>query len=255
MSGKAISNSTLGLRFMQNAQRAKLQAQVEAEQAKIRDDAEWSVSQDVRDAWGTDASSSSTSGLKQKKTQSVTYEASYVPFIFDEEEKEEGEDDMGASSALVRGRRSFNERGQEVLRKEVRESDNEAEGPAGEAAGRSDPLKGKGRPGSISGFKAPLPTKSKDSKKARTKTAQQLVHETAAVASVSLSSAPPSRAAVAKSEPAGFMKPAGVDAPPPTNAKQGQKKRQRDRDSTVDSTESKGKKRKKKVEADLATVG
>ena len=37
---------------MQNAQRAKLQSQVEAEQAKIKDDAEWSVSQDVRDAWG-----------------------------------------------------------------------------------------------------------------------------------------------------------------------------------------------------------
>jgi len=250
MSGKAISNSTLSLRFMQNAQRARLQAQVEAEQAKIRDDAEWSVSQDVRDAWGIDPSSSSTSGLKQKKTQSVTYEASYVPFIFDEEEKEEGEDDTGAPSALVRGRRSFNERGQEIPRKEVHESDNEAQEPAGE----SNPLKGKGRPGSISGFKAPLPIKSKDSKKARSKTAQQLIHETAAVASVSLSSAPPSGAAIAKSEPAGFMKPAGVDAPPPTNAKQGQKKRQRDHD-TADSTESKGKKRKKKVEADLVTVG
>lgn len=37
---------------MQNAQRAKLQAQVEAEQANIKDDAEWSVAQDVREAWG-----------------------------------------------------------------------------------------------------------------------------------------------------------------------------------------------------------
>ena len=43
---------------MQNAQRAKLQAQVEAEQAKIKDDAEWSVSQEVRDAWGIGQSSS-----------------------------------------------------------------------------------------------------------------------------------------------------------------------------------------------------
>ena len=61
MSGKSISNSTLSLRFMQNAQRAKLQAQVEAEQAKIKDDAEWSVPQEVRDAWGIGSSSGSSS--------------------------------------------------------------------------------------------------------------------------------------------------------------------------------------------------
>ncbi len=48
----------MSLRFMQNAQRAKLQAQVEAEQAKVKDDAEWSVSQEVRDAWGIRQSSS-----------------------------------------------------------------------------------------------------------------------------------------------------------------------------------------------------
>lgn len=59
MSGKTISNSTLSLRFMQNAQRAKLQAQVDAEQAKIKDDAEWSVSQEVREAWGIGSSSGS----------------------------------------------------------------------------------------------------------------------------------------------------------------------------------------------------
>ena len=58
MAGKTLSNGTLSLRFMQNAQRAKLQAQVEAEQAKVKDDAEWSVSQEVRDAWGLGASSS-----------------------------------------------------------------------------------------------------------------------------------------------------------------------------------------------------
>ena len=61
MSGKTISNSTLSLRFMQNAQRAKLQAQVDAEQAKIKDDAEWSVSQAVRDAWGIGTSASAGS--------------------------------------------------------------------------------------------------------------------------------------------------------------------------------------------------
>ena len=37
---------------MQNAQRAKQQAEVELEQKKIKDDAEWEVSQEVKDAWG-----------------------------------------------------------------------------------------------------------------------------------------------------------------------------------------------------------
>lgn len=66
MSAKNISNSTLSLRFMQNAQRAKLQAQVEAEQSKIKDDAEWSVSQEVREAWGIGSSSASTSEVQSK---------------------------------------------------------------------------------------------------------------------------------------------------------------------------------------------
>lgn len=43
---------------MQNAQRAKQQAQVELEQAKIKDEAEWEVSQEVKEAWGIGSSSS-----------------------------------------------------------------------------------------------------------------------------------------------------------------------------------------------------
>ena len=41
---------------MQNAQRAKQQAQVELEQAKIKDEAEWEVSQEIKDAWGIGSS-------------------------------------------------------------------------------------------------------------------------------------------------------------------------------------------------------
>ena len=37
---------------MQNAQRAKQQAQVELEQAKIKDEAEWEVSQEIKESWG-----------------------------------------------------------------------------------------------------------------------------------------------------------------------------------------------------------
>ena len=54
---KQLSNTLLSLRFMQNAQRAKQQAQVEAEQAKIKDEAEWSVPQAWKDAWGIGSSS------------------------------------------------------------------------------------------------------------------------------------------------------------------------------------------------------
>ncbi|RPD77210.1 hypothetical protein L226DRAFT_459187 [Lentinus tigrinus ALCF2SS1-7] len=112
MSGKTLSNGTLSLRFMQNAQRAKLQAQVEAEQAKIKDDAEWSVPQDVRDAWGIGQSSSNS--------DEVQHESSYIPFIF---QSDVGESSSGMSSdssrPTFRGRRTFNGHGKEVVQEEV----------------------------------------------------------------------------------------------------------------------------------------
>lgn len=42
---------------MQNAQRAKQQAQVELEAAKVKDEAEWEVPKAVKDAWGIGSSS------------------------------------------------------------------------------------------------------------------------------------------------------------------------------------------------------
>lgn len=53
MSGKTISTGTLGLRFMQNAQRAKQLKEVEAERAHVKDEAEWEVDQKVRDSWSS----------------------------------------------------------------------------------------------------------------------------------------------------------------------------------------------------------
>ena len=52
MAGKTISTSTLGLRFMQNAQRAKQLQEVQFERAEVKDDGQWEVPQEVRDAWG-----------------------------------------------------------------------------------------------------------------------------------------------------------------------------------------------------------
>ena len=52
MTTKSLSTSTLSLRFMQNAQRAKQMKEVELDRAEVKDDGEWEVSQVVRDSWG-----------------------------------------------------------------------------------------------------------------------------------------------------------------------------------------------------------
>jgi hypothetical protein len=54
MAGKSISTGTLSLRFMQNAahRKAKQLGEVETEQAKVKDDGEWEVKKEVREAWG-----------------------------------------------------------------------------------------------------------------------------------------------------------------------------------------------------------
>lgn len=49
---KTLSNGTLGLRFMQNALRAKQLKEVELQRAEVVDEAKWEVSQAVREALG-----------------------------------------------------------------------------------------------------------------------------------------------------------------------------------------------------------
>jgi len=72
MSEKTLSTGTLSLRFMQNAYRAKQLAQVEAEQAQVKDEAEWEVSKEVREAWGK----------SNEAERCIIYEPSYMPFVF-----------------------------------------------------------------------------------------------------------------------------------------------------------------------------
>jgi hypothetical protein len=60
MAGKALSNGTLSLRFMQNAARAKQLATAELEQAKVKDEAEWEVSSSVKASWGLGNGQAST---------------------------------------------------------------------------------------------------------------------------------------------------------------------------------------------------
>jgi hypothetical protein len=63
MSGKALSTGTLSLRFMQNAHRAKHQVEVEPEKGKnpVKDDEEWEITREMREASGTGSSSSQPS--------------------------------------------------------------------------------------------------------------------------------------------------------------------------------------------------
>lgn len=49
---KTLSNGTLGLRFMQNAQRAKQLKEVEHQRAEVADEGKWEISRAVQDAWG-----------------------------------------------------------------------------------------------------------------------------------------------------------------------------------------------------------
>ncbi|KLO17761.1 hypothetical protein SCHPADRAFT_936782 [Schizopora paradoxa] len=111
-SGKKVSNATLGLRFMQNALRAKQQEQLDFEQAKVKDEAEWEIDPKVRETWG---------GPKQQIQQtSVSCEPSYLPFLFpslqstEQISQESSEGSSSSSSRLLRGRRKFNKAGEEV---------------------------------------------------------------------------------------------------------------------------------------------
>ncbi|KAM5532532.1 hypothetical protein V8D89_013819 [Ganoderma adspersum] len=256
MAGKTLSNGTLSLRFMQNAQRAKLQAQVEAEQAKVKDDAEWSVSQEVRDAWGLGASSS--------KQEDDVHESSYLPFIFQSDKSEASSSGSQADlRPAFRGRRTFNAKGKEVVAEVPKPAE---DGKVNEQEDSKPDIRPKPRskfeplPTSISGFNAPIASTRRDGKKAatRTKTAQELVRDSAPIRPpASLlhfadadDDAPESKPAPTPTPSlpippsARFVRPAGVDAPAVPAAS----RRKRDREQGPGAG-TEGKKRKKKREA------
>ncbi|THH20346.1 hypothetical protein EUX98_g8595 [Antrodiella citrinella] len=248
---KQLSNGTMGLRFMQNAQRAKQQAQVEHEHAKVQDEAEWEVPQDLKEKWGIGAASSSSQASSSSAGGgNITYEPSYIPFMYDDTEN--------AEAGPSKGRRKFNIHGIEV-------APNRVILPVTVVATPAQQDDTKQRVGSISGFQAPLPIKEfpkdKDGKK-RTKSVQEIIRETVPTSrppppppsqppthptsSISTSTASSGVAAVASKlasrPPHGsssvFMKPAGVDDSPTT-------KRTREHDVAG----KEGKKRKKGKES------
>lgn len=58
-SGKTLSAGTLNLKFMQNAIRSQQIQAVELPKAQVKDEGEWEVSREVREAWGLTSGSQS----------------------------------------------------------------------------------------------------------------------------------------------------------------------------------------------------
>lgn len=58
MSTKKLSNGTLSLRFMQNAQRSQNLKLVELTKAEVKDAEEWAVPQEIQDSWRKSTTSS-----------------------------------------------------------------------------------------------------------------------------------------------------------------------------------------------------
>ncbi|KAF8154223.1 hypothetical protein B0H34DRAFT_662075 [Crassisporium funariophilum] len=203
MSSKSLSTSTLSLRFMQNAHRAKQMKEVELDRAEVKDDGEWEVSQAVKDAWGLPQGAQSLS--------TDVHEASYLPFLFSEKGSVLANDDSPAADGKKSaGRRVFNKKGEEVFQPSVptmtvaqESSAPESSATARKVHPRPISISASGTSGQLRGFdqlKRP-----KDSK-----TARQAVFENGGVGTDLRTQArkngiPPT--------PTTFMKPVGVDDP------------------------------------------
>ncbi|KZT21293.1 hypothetical protein NEOLEDRAFT_1150763 [Neolentinus lepideus HHB14362 ss-1] len=201
MSAKALSNGTLSLRFMQ---RAKLAQKNEAEKAEVKDESQWEISSEVQEAWGL------SSGSSQPFSE-VTYESSYLPFLFPA-----FSEDPSASTHTPtepKGRRKFNAKGQEVA-----EEPSEPVQAVVESANDTarDWSKMSKRPATISGSSGTISKLQKGSKKNKdnAKSAKTLIRETAKVGT-DLRAARSSLRAPAMDPPAPtvFLKPSGVDEP------------------------------------------
>ncbi|KAJ6465695.1 hypothetical protein C8R45DRAFT_1106743 [Mycena sanguinolenta] len=262
MAAKTLSTSTLSLKFMQNAHRAKNLAEVQLDRAEVKDDGEWEVAQEIRDAWGLET------------TQSVSYEASYLPFLF-------ASDASGSNAppaANLRGRRAF-KRGREVTDEyQVNVPDT----PATEAqTSTTSTSKSAGKPKQISSLSGRTGS-NKNSKKVanapKGKSARQAIYDNSGVgADMRSQKLEPSDTSAENNSPPPkplpnvFLKPAGVDEPV-ESAKSGleatsgdagtpysagrKSKGKRDREQTAENVESDSpsKKRKKKKKNDQMTA-
>jgi len=183
MPPKALSSSTLSLRFMRNADQKHT-----VPQAQVRDDAEWELPQDVRSTLVRD--------------DTVTYEHSYLPFLFDQ----------------PKGRRTFDKHGKEVtqvcrlahsptLATYMAQIPATADPPQATTT-VPPPTAGAGttskapRPKTISSFGSNV---KKEKERDPSKAAKYIIRDLSGVGKDLRARPPPS--------PTGFMKPEGVDLP------------------------------------------
>ncbi|KAL1692471.1 hypothetical protein GGG16DRAFT_51481 [Schizophyllum commune] len=200
-----LSNSILSLKFMQNAQRAKQQKEVEIERAKVKDEAEWEVPKEVREGWGPTSSSSA-----------VSLEDSYLPFLYPVLE-------TAGAEAPIKGRRRY--KNGELVKEEIPEVPAPAEEATASTSKAEDPSlqdspsrKESSRSGKPkSGLSAPkkkrkdLKAEATDDIPGNAKTVQDLIRENAGIG-VDLRGARAAPARAAPSPPV-FLKPSGVDEP------------------------------------------
>ncbi|KAF8900115.1 hypothetical protein CPB84DRAFT_1747567 [Gymnopilus junonius] len=257
MTSKGLSNSTLSLRFMQNAQRAKQLKEVELDRAEVQDDGKWEVSQAVRDSWGISRDTQSES--------SDVHEASYLPFIFSTRDEDTSESD-NVDIRKTTGRRIFNKQGQEVTMETNLSATTPAiSAPPSEYKGRKVhprpiSISATGSSGQLRDFERIEKPKSK--RKDDSKTARQAIFENGGVGTDLRTQA---RSDDVPPKSTTFLKPAGIDVPKDlqtapaaltsnsdnviNGARSGKKKRERERDTIVGEpgdVSANPKKRKKK---------
>ncbi|KAH8822660.1 hypothetical protein DL96DRAFT_1714111 [Flagelloscypha sp. PMI_526] len=103
MSSKQLSNGTLSLKFMQNAQRANDLPIADLERAQVIQDGQWEIPRNIQDSWNTSQPSSTTNAI---------HEPSYIPFLFSSEQTSSSITPAAFQSS-VKGRRSY-AKGREV---------------------------------------------------------------------------------------------------------------------------------------------
>ncbi|KAF7317460.1 hypothetical protein HMN09_00483200 [Mycena chlorophos] len=212
---KALSTSTLSLRFMQNAALRKGATASELDKATVKDDVdgEWEIP--GRAAWAAAAEAAgvgagAAGGKMGGRTGEVRHEASYMPFLF-------GDD--GDGDGVVKGRRTF-KKGREVdgTTAPVPTADVDMLPDADTPSTSAKPLKtrpaGKLRAISSQG-KPTLPLGRKDKGKKPQGSARDAVFGANERTGIDLRDEKKPKPTPA---PATFLRPAGVDAPPPAPA-------------------------------------
>ncbi|KAI9465116.1 hypothetical protein F5148DRAFT_1150091 [Russula earlei] len=161
-----ISKGTLNLRFMQNAQRAEQGLEVKSVETVPNDESHWEVAKEVKEMWGMTSDPSSS--------LLVSHEASYLPFILSRS------DASGSPPQPIklRGRRTWNKRGQEVTEVELPPDDKSRGWSSSVRQDSTEHQPTSKRLTSISSLGPGSSTKEiKRSKSRSAKSARELIHE------------------------------------------------------------------------------